>query len=37
LGIPTEYKDIIAFSVLVIVLIFRPSGLLGEVVSEKKA
>ncbi len=37
LGIPTEYKDIIAFTVLVTVLIFRPSGLLGEVLSEKKA
>ena len=37
LGIPTEYKDIIAFSVLVLILIFRPSGLLGEVLSEKKA
>lgn len=37
LGIPTEYKDIIAFSVLVLILIFRPSGLFGEVLSEKKA
>ncbi len=37
LGIPTEYKDIISFSVLVLILIFRPSGLLGEVLSEKKA
>jgi len=37
LGIPTEYKDIIAFTVLVLILIFRPSGLLGEVVSEKRA
>ncbi len=37
LGIPTEYKDIIAFTVLVLILIFRPSGLFGEVLSEKKA
>ena len=37
LGIPTEYKDIIAFSVLVLILIFRPSGIFGEVLSEKKA
>ena len=27
-----EYKDIFAFSVLIIILIFRPKGLLGEVV-----
>lgn len=37
LGMPTEYKDVIAFSILVLVLIFRPTGLLGEVLSEKKA
>jgi branched-chain amino acid transport system permease protein len=37
LGMPTEYKDVIAFSVLVLVLIFRPTGLVGEVLSEKKA
>ena len=37
LGLPTEYKDVIAFSVLVLVLIFRPTGLLGEVLTEKKA
>ncbi|MEZ4639192.1 MAG: branched-chain amino acid ABC transporter permease [Caldilineaceae bacterium] len=37
LGIPTEYKDIIAFSVLVLILIFRPSGIFGEVLSKKKA
>jgi len=28
----TEYKDILAFSVLILILIFRPKGLLGEVV-----
>ncbi|MBW1910240.1 MAG: branched-chain amino acid ABC transporter permease [Deltaproteobacteria bacterium] len=32
---PAEYKDVIAFGLLVLVLIFRPSGILGEVVSEK--
>ena len=37
LGIPTEYKDVIAFSLLVLILIFRPTGLFGEVLSEKKA
>ncbi|HBY99140.1 MAG: branched-chain amino acid ABC transporter permease [Ardenticatenaceae bacterium] len=37
LGIPAEYKDIIAFTVLVLILIFRPTGLFGEVLSEKKA
>jgi branched-chain amino acid transport system permease protein len=37
LGLPTEYKDVIAFSVLVLVLIFRPTGILGEVLSEQKA
>jgi branched-chain amino acid transport system permease protein len=37
LGLPTEYKDVIAFSILVLVLIFRPTGLLGEVLSEEKA
>jgi len=29
---PAEYKDVIAFSLLVLVLVFRPSGILGEVV-----
>jgi branched-chain amino acid transport system permease protein len=37
LGLPTVYKDVIAFSVLVLVLVFRPTGLLGEVLTEKKA
>ena len=35
LVMPAEYKDVIAFSLLVLVLIFRPSGILGEVVSER--
>lgn len=30
-----EYKDIFAFAVLILVLIFRPSGLLGETVGQK--
>ena len=37
LGLPTEYKDVIAFSILILVLIFRPTGLLGEVLSRQKA
>ena len=36
LGILTEYKDVIAFGLLVMVLIFRPTGIFGEVLSEKK-
>ena len=30
-----EYKDIVAFSILILILIFRPKGLLGEVVRER--
>jgi branched-chain amino acid transport system permease protein len=30
-----EYKDILAFAILILVLILRPSGLLGEQVSQK--
>jgi branched-chain amino acid transport system permease protein len=30
-----EYKDVFAFVLLIVVLIFKPSGLLGETVSEK--
>ncbi len=39
LGIPAPYqlKDAIAFTLLVLVLIFRPTGILGERLSEKKA
>jgi branched-chain amino acid transport system permease protein len=36
LGIPFQLKDVLAFSILVLVLIFRPTGLLGEVLAEKK-
>ena len=31
----TEYKDIFAFAILILVLIFRPNGLLGENVVQK--
>jgi branched-chain amino acid transport system permease protein len=31
----SEYKDIMAFAILILVLIFRPSGLLGEQVAQK--
>ncbi|PYM14594.1 MAG: branched-chain amino acid ABC transporter permease [Candidatus Rokuibacteriota bacterium] len=30
-----EYKDIFAFSILIVILIFRPRGLLGEIVRER--
>jgi branched-chain amino acid transport system permease protein len=39
LGIPASYqlKDVIAFTLLVLILIFRPSGILGERLSAAKA
>ncbi len=30
-----EYKDIFAFFILIIILIFKPSGLLGQTVGQK--
>ncbi|MEX2210464.1 MAG: branched-chain amino acid ABC transporter permease [Gaiellaceae bacterium] len=38
LGVPSAHqlKDVIAFSVLILVLIFRPTGLLGERVAEER-
>lgn len=36
LGIDFQLKDVLAFSILVLVLIFRPSGILGEVLTEEK-
>lgn len=37
LGLSQQLKDVIAFSMLVLVLIFRPTGILGEVLAQKKA
>jgi len=39
LGVPSPHqlKDIIAFTMLVLVLIFRPQGILGESLAEEKA
>jgi branched-chain amino acid transport system permease protein len=39
LGIPAPHqlKDVIAFTMLVLILIFRPQGILGERLAEKKA
>ncbi len=34
-GIPTGYKDVFAFLLLIVVLIFRPQGLLGKPTIEK--
>lgn len=36
LGIDFQLKDVIAFTILILVLIFRPSGLLGEALTEEK-
>jgi branched-chain amino acid transport system permease protein len=38
-GIPASYqlRDVIAFTMLVLVLIFRPQGIMGERLTEKKA
>jgi branched-chain amino acid transport system permease protein len=36
LGMPFQLKDVLAFAILVLILIFRPTGLLGEVLAEKK-
>jgi branched-chain amino acid transport system permease protein len=36
LGIDFQLKDVLAFAILIIILTFRPSGLLGEVLSEEK-
>lgn len=33
---PGEYKDVIGFSLLVVILIFRPTGIMGEVLATKK-
>jgi branched-chain amino acid transport system permease protein len=36
LGISYQLKDVIAFAILISILIFKPSGILGEVLSEEK-
>ena len=33
--ISSEYKDVIAFAVLILVLLLRPGGIFGEQVTEK--
>ena len=35
LGIPTGYKDTIAFGILIIILLIRPQGILGKNEKEK--
>jgi branched-chain amino acid transport system permease protein len=39
LGVPAPYqlRDLVAFTVLVMVLVFRPQGLLGEALARKRA
>jgi len=37
LGLDFQLKDVIGFSILVLILIFRPTGLLGEALSKQKA
>ena len=39
LGVPAyhQLKDVITFTLLVLILIFRPQGILGERLAEKKA
>ena len=32
---PSEYKDVVAFGLLITILLFRPSGLLGKPEIEK--
>ena len=34
-AIGTEYKDIFAFGILILILIFKPTGLLGRPSTEK--
>jgi branched-chain amino acid transport system permease protein len=33
--LPSEYKDVVSFSLLVLILLFRPTGLLGKPDVEK--
>jgi branched-chain amino acid transport system permease protein len=34
-GVPTTFRDAVAFAILILVLLFRPTGLLGSTVQEK--
>jgi branched-chain amino acid transport system permease protein len=34
--LPAVYKDVVSFSILVLILIFKPTGILGEGLTEKK-
>ena len=34
--LPAVYKDIVSFSILVLILIFKPTGILGKKMVEKK-
>ncbi len=34
-GVPSTYRDAVAFAILILVLLFRPSGILGRTVREK--
>jgi branched-chain amino acid transport system permease protein len=36
LGMSFQLKDVIAFAILVLVLIFRPTGIIGEAITEEK-
>ncbi len=36
LGIDFQLKDVIAFTILILMLLFRPSGILGEALAEEK-
>jgi len=36
LGLDDQLKDVVAFGLLVFILIFRPTGIFGEVVADKK-
>ena len=35
LGIPSGYRDGVAFVILILILLFKPSGLLGKAEREK--
>ncbi len=37
IGLPNQLKDVISFGILVLILVFRPTGIFGEALTEKKA